>query len=134
MKKRATAWALFVYGKLFIEDRNLAARWQRKYLEVSEFCLGVFGMSVFHAGPPFPLAFPEEGEALEIPANLWRVVVHGYIGPEIKRSSSEWGHIESSAEEETTYDIRKDPVLSACCQFWEASDNTFPPFQDPPGR
>ena len=53
-------------------------------------------------------------------ANLWRAMVHGYLWPETNRTSSECGHIVSSAEKETTFDNCKDLVLSAWCQFWEA--------------
>lgn len=78
--------------------------------------MSLTSLQTFHFGVEFPVILPRpketETDPLLIPGDLWRVCLHDYHGP-------------NSRDQESTVDIRKDPILCAGCEFWKGSDNKY---------
>ena len=114
-EKIATAWTLYCDAVLRREEA--ADMWDPKILMVPEITMALTSLQTFHFGAEFPVILPmdSETEPLLIPDDLWRVCLHDYHGP-------------NSLDQESTVDIRKDPILCAGCELWKGSDSKFPGF------
>ena len=111
----ATAWTLHCDTK--IRRAGASQMWVPRLLMIPELTMAVTSLQKFHFGAEFPvvLPMPDSEEVLQIPDNLWRVCLHDYHG-------------QNSAEQETTMDIRSDPIFCAGCEYWTGSDGKHPEF------
>ena len=96
----ATAWTLHCDTK--IRRAGASQMWVPRLLMIPELTMAVTSLQKFHFGAEFPVVLtnPDSDEVLQIPDNLWRVCLHDYHGP-------------NSAHQESTVEIRSDPILCA---------------------